>query len=274
MDDQRFDALVRGLAQAGSRRQVLRGLLGLGVIAAVPAVQSAGAARRPEPTPKPVKCPGQQILVSGACVCPAGKAKCGPDCCPAGAECCDNACCYGTCYGEELCCPTGSIVCNGRCHAWECCDDGDCAANSICDPDTHTCQCLPDCTGKKCGDDGCGGSCGTCPSGQVCSNGRCAVCPAGTMLCADGECHQCCFGFLDCQLTQGGTWQCWECREQSCKVREGLDCDEGSGFCSHLYPGQCIECGDQGEMCDAGNPCCFGLSCNMASVTWGYCQSA
>lgn len=28
--------------------------------------------------------------------------------------------------------------------------------------------CTPDCDGKRCGDDGCGGSCGTCPPGQTC----------------------------------------------------------------------------------------------------------
>lgn len=29
--------------------------------------------------------------------------------------------------------------------------------------------CVPSCSGKVCGDDGCGGSCGTCPAGQLCS---------------------------------------------------------------------------------------------------------
>ena len=29
-------------------------------------------------------------------------------------------------------------------------------------------QCTPNCDGKKCGDDGCGGSCGKCDDGQVC----------------------------------------------------------------------------------------------------------
>src|SRR4051794_36977275 len=32
--------------------------------------------------------------------------------------------------------------------------------------------CTPNCTGRICGDDGCGGSCGTCPGAQdVCQNG-------------------------------------------------------------------------------------------------------
>jgi len=58
--------------------------------------------------------------------------------------------------------------------------------------------CSPDCTGKVCGDDGCGGSCGTCDaycSGStryyngICSSGSCTysseVCPYG---CSGGVC--------------------------------------------------------------------------------------
>ena len=34
--------------------------------------------------------------------------------------------------------------------------------------------CIPDCFGKECGDDGCGGSCGWCPAGIICNpNGLC-----------------------------------------------------------------------------------------------------
>jgi len=34
-------------------------------------------------------------------------------------------------------------------------------------------DCIPNCEDKECGDDGCGGSCGTCSSGYYCSNGNC-----------------------------------------------------------------------------------------------------
>jgi len=33
--------------------------------------------------------------------------------------------------------------------------------------------CAPDCQGKECGDDSCGGSCGTCANWQYCDNGDC-----------------------------------------------------------------------------------------------------
>ena len=35
------------------------------------------------------------------------------------------------------------------------------------------CGCLLDCWDKTCGDDGCGGTCGTCPDGASCSEGAC-----------------------------------------------------------------------------------------------------
>lgn len=41
---------------------------------------------------------------------------------------------------------------------------------SICD---SSCFCAPSCSGKVCGDDGCGGSCGGCGVGKACSAGQC-----------------------------------------------------------------------------------------------------
>jgi hypothetical protein len=199
MDGQRFDSLVRSLASSTNRRTVIRVILGIGVTAGVHSTTEA--ARRPTPTPKPVRCSPPKVLEGDQCVCPAGTTTCGPDCCPAGAECCDNACCYGECYGEELCCPTGNMVCDGECGPWECCTDAECesddCATVVCDSD-HLCRytedctlggveaccfpgevcldngscCSPNCDGSSCGDDGCGGTCG-CGDGQYCAGGLC-----------------------------------------------------------------------------------------------------
>ncbi len=46
--------------------------------------------------------------------------------------------------------------------------------------------CTPQCSGKECGDDGCGGSCGTCGPGQMCVAGQCKV--DCTPQCAGKEC--------------------------------------------------------------------------------------
>ena len=44
------------------------------------------------------------------------------------------------------------------------CIDGQCQAG-----------CTADCTGKQCGSDGCGGTCGECGGGQLCASGQCVV---------------------------------------------------------------------------------------------------
>lgn len=51
-----------------------------------------------------------------------------------------------------------NLNCSGRCYG-----DGTC--------------CVPNCDGKKCGDDGCGGNCGSCAYGEDCNteNGTCSV---------------------------------------------------------------------------------------------------
>jgi LmbE family N-acetylglucosaminyl deacetylase len=46
--------------------------------------------------------------------------------------------------------------------------------------------CVPDCTGRECGDDGCGGSCGSCGADEVCSDGVCACDPADCACGAPG----------------------------------------------------------------------------------------
>ena len=61
-------------------------------------------------------------------------------------------------------------------------------------------KCKRKCTGKTCGDDGCGGTCGTCVNGQTCQNSNCANEPSkglykgGTKLdiplcCTGGPCQ-------------------------------------------------------------------------------------
>jgi hypothetical protein len=51
------------------------------------------------------------------------------------------------------------------------------ALQAQCSDIAKVCQgqstCTPQCGGKQCGSDGCGGTCGSCPDGASCSNGQC-----------------------------------------------------------------------------------------------------
>lgn len=167
-------------------------------------------------------------------------------------------------YGKWICAPNGAgevcdavliqpspEVCDG--------DDNDCNGviddlwpqlNTACEKGTGTCktygtwQCAdngkgaicnayypnkPDCTGKVCGPDGCGGSCGACPEGLAC-NLLTGACPC-TAKCAGKECgDDGCGG--SCGACQNGKW-----------------CDLLTGIC---------ECGESIEVCDGKDNDCDG----------------
>ena len=106
--------------------------------------------------------------------------------------------------------------------------------------------CTPNCKDKECGDDGCGGSCGTCGKHQVCKDGQCidmpfcgnhvcdheencdicpddCACPVGR-TCYDGNC--CVPGTTGCISVAGEDWDGdgipnqWEmghCKNEQCK---------------------------------------------------------
>ena len=77
--------------------------------------------------------------------------------------------------------------------------DGDVDGDA--DPDADPDGCLPSCAGRVCGDDGCGGSCGTCGDGAACEDGACTPtsCAPG---CVEG-CPQGCFDLGPCAATTG-----------------------------------------------------------------------
>jgi hypothetical protein len=91
-------------------------------------------------------------------------------------------------------CESGVCKCTPQCTGKTCGPDG-CGGN--CAPNTcqtgYTCQdgnckCVPQCTGKICGPDGCGGNCApnTCSSTQSCTNGQC-VSNCGNRVVDPGE---------------------------------------------------------------------------------------
>ncbi len=143
--------------------------------------------------------------------------------------------------------------------------------------------CVPDCAGRECGDDGCGGVCGSCPAAApICDDGLCAVsCQpacAGKQCGPDGCGGTCgaCTGEATCDAA--GVCQPPVCSPQC----GGKECgDDGCGGACGACPGgyacdaafQCVstcapscvgkQCGDDGcggscGACSGGSSCAAG----------------
>ena len=109
--------------------------------------------------------------------------------------------------------------------------------------------CVPDCTGKTCGDDGCGGTCGPCTDG-TCTDGTC-TCAGGMEVC-QSRCVSPCSGTN--QERNPATCDCCE--------RRGSFCDsvgDDPACCSRI-------CEDVGAV---GGPACgarsLGTACDFAA---------
>ncbi|HSA24024.1 MAG TPA: SUMF1/EgtB/PvdO family nonheme iron enzyme, partial [Myxococcota bacterium] len=166
---------------------------------------------------------------------------CGLACCAAGDVCAAQGCCSPACggrtCGDDGCggscgaCPQGSAcapagddcLCPGP---W--CGEGCCAGGETC---WLGACCPPDCAGKQCGDDGCGGSCGGCSAGEICQDGACACLFEG---CGEGCC--------------GAGEVCWQA---SCCLPDCADRACGDDGCGAV----CGAC-PAGELCDEATSTC------------------
>jgi hypothetical protein len=92
-------------------------------------------------------------------------------------------------------------ACVPDCTGLQCGDDGcggscgTCAVGEDCIGGMCLPGCVPDCTGLQCGDDGCGGSCGTCVVGEDCIGGTClpgCVPDCTGLQCGDDGCGGIC----------------------------------------------------------------------------------
>ncbi|MDD4412483.1 MAG: type II secretion system protein [Patescibacteria group bacterium] len=138
--------------------------------------------------------------------------------------------------------------------------------NLVMDCDNQTSACLPDCTNtdgttRSCGDNGCGGSCGSCGGSLVCKEdtGSCVACVG------DGDCSgsgQHCIGnaCLPCRI--GVPADCSLC--QTCNASntcEPVAVDTVEGRCST------VGCGT--GKCTATQTC--GFNNNFETCTGGFC---
>ena len=116
-------------------------------------------------------------------------------------------------------------------------------------------ECYPECFAKECGDDGCGGECGTCPEGFNCSKGVCeevaCVATCAGMECGDDGCGGSCGTCGPNASCMNGQCFC----DPSCEAKEcgGDGCGGSCGSCP------------QGEACMDGQcecaPDCAGKTC-------------
>jgi hypothetical protein len=180
----------------------------------------------------------------------------------------------GPCAGSKAECKgTAGWQCDDelyKSHNWdyapnekeECWDsiDNDCDGKADFDDSADCCQAK--CDGKQCGDDGCGGSCGTCGATDECKDGKCVL------KCGGDPAHTC-KGY--CEQTYGSDGKLF-CSQSYCEAY-AYNCmpDYQSccvGTCTPMCTGKV--CGNDG--CGNANgcgTCSAGKTCNDA----GQCVS-
>jgi hypothetical protein len=130
-------------------------------------------------------------------------------------------------------------------------------------------RCIPNCTNKECGDDGCGGNCGSCGDNAVCNDNKCE-CISGFGNCNgnwnDGceanfstDPHHC----SDCAT---------DCGDNSVCNNKICNCQPGYGNCDGLWSNGCEKnltndgnnCGSCGNSC-GNNGICVNSECDCIS---------
>ena len=172
---------------------------------------------------------GQGEICSAAGVC-----DCVPQCqnkmC--GADNCGGVC--GECGTFESCNAIGQCICAFLLCGDACCPDGDLCVEEAC--------CSPSCDGVECGDDGCGGSCGSCPAQNECQSGLCVCIPdCDGKVCGDDGCGGSCGNCVEPDACEQGICVC----QPAC---DGLTCGPDG-------------CGDKCGICSTGLVCTDGQVC-------------
>ena len=175
-------------------------------------------------------CGGPKPLACAAATC--GDDGCGSTCgtCASGTQCVSGQCqkigSLDTCVGH-----CGSTALSG-CYCTKGCE----ASGNCCSDYAATCTCKPNCTGKTCGDDGCGGSCGAC-SGTTpycAANSQCtATCTpkCSGKTCGDDGCGGTCgtcAGGTACAWTNQCVPNAWKCDSSYFGDKGACDCGCGA----------------------------------------------
>jgi hypothetical protein len=115
-------------------------------------------------------------------------------------------------------------------------------------------SCFTGCTGKACGDDGCGGSCGTCTGTDVCIDTQCVTpqCSCERKACGEDDgCGYHCQGScsISGQICQSGVCG-YDCSASQVQIRRQTT------TCGHPYSN------DFGQPCETGTYCAYPQYCS------------
>lgn len=175
---------------------------------------------------------------------------------------CDKTNVAGSCTSS---CQAAACTENWQCGSWSTCtnnqqtrtctDSNNCGTTNNKPPEVQSCtSCTPNCQNKQCGDNGCGGSCGTCQTGYTCSNYQC-VSSCTPKTCSQlgktcGSWNNGCGGNVSCgscssgQICSNGNCVA-SCTPATC-TSLGYNCGTASNGC-----GGTLNCGT----CPSGQTC-------------------
>jgi len=157
--------------------------------------------------------------------------------------------------------------CTPKCTGLACGNDGcggscgTCTTGQTCTA-AGACECVPSCGGAECGSDGCGGSCGVCGSESVCTEGQCVCVPScGTAVCGDNGCGGTCG---TCALDTSCSGGSCVFDPNACDPVNDLGCTSPNGC--WVLANQETECaspgaGTQGSSCATTAGCAGGYAC-------------
>ena len=253
-------------------------------------------------------CDGKPCNDGSACTlgdfCAKGQCVGSAKLCSDGNACTMDACAIsGTCVFQPL--AAGSCSDSNPCTASDTCKSGACSGTPISCNDSNPCTadscststgcvhtpisgacngtgvcysgtcCTPQCGGVDCGDDGCGGSCGTCPGGTTCQPDGTCVAPTA---CGSVSYQGCCDGqnikYCENNVLTAGTCQSscgWDATNgyYNCDVPAGAD---PSGSFPEACPAVVACVPDYGQACCGSNLCTVD-SCGVVGAVMKTCAA-
>jgi hypothetical protein len=140
--------------------------------------------------------------------------------------------------------------------------------------------CVPDCLAPaQCGDDGCGGVCGTCDPDATCVDTLCRLGDGAVCSGAEACLHRCIAGFCAAEsplfgpCDDGDSLDCaagLTCAEQVCLRPEGAPCAANEVCAENCIQAVCAAPSEAGGPCDLDDlsDCADGLSCFESRCVW------